>query len=301
MSKYKPQLWHNTDVPPEEMEYPLLASYKYDGVRFVIQDGEIKSRSLKPIPNVHIPDYFLDILRWSRLYPDTVIDAEFYHPDKTHGEIVSACRSHDEPDLKGFVLVIFDMVNTLCRTIPFQQRSYEARQVASRTEHCESPQTFMCREPYDVSMLYDKAIDEGYEGLVLNNPEAYYKYGRITAKSGDGYKMKPLQTWDSKIVGIEQATVVDPDAPKKINELGRSETSRKKDDRIPIPMARNFVVAWAGKEIPIPISMTDEEKEEIWVNQDKYIGQWVEWAGMPYGMKDTPRFPRTVRMRWDKD
>lgn len=38
----------------EEPVFPYLASAKLDGVRALIKDGQVVSRTLKPIPNRHI-------------------------------------------------------------------------------------------------------------------------------------------------------------------------------------------------------------------------------------------------------
>ena len=59
-----------------------------------------------------------------------------------------------------------------------------------------------------------------------------YKCGRGTLREGLIFKVKPFRTFDAKILGVIQATKVDPEAEKKTNELGRSVTSKKKDDRI---------------------------------------------------------------------
>lgn len=297
---YKPMLYPNTVVAPEDMTYPLIVSTKFDGVRVCIKEGQVFSRALKPVPNKYFRYYFREVIQHTKVHPNIVIDAEFYHDNKTHGEIVSAFRTEDYPDLEGFRLILFDIVDLDNLEEIYSVRQLELMRIAYKYPHCELIPSYRANFPGDVELLYNKAIEEGYEGLVLNKPSAYYKFGRITAKSGDGYKMKPLETYDSKIIGIEQATIVDPKALKKTNELGMSETSKKKGDRVPIPMARSFIVEWEGKELLVPIAESDEQKEYIWNHQDEYIGRWVEWAGMPYGMKDSPRFPRTVRMREDK-
>ena len=123
----------------------------------------------------------------------------------------------------------------------------------------------------------------------------------------DGWERKgilqcmTIETWDAEIVGIKQATEVDPDAEKTINELGYSKTSRKKDDRVLIDKAGAFMVSWEGKDLLVSLKMTDAKKEEVWVNRDKYIGKWIEFEGMTVGAKNVPRFPVFKRFREDKD
>ena len=48
----KPMLAVNIKV--EDVRFPVFASAKLDGVRGVVVDGQLRSRSLKPIPNQHV-------------------------------------------------------------------------------------------------------------------------------------------------------------------------------------------------------------------------------------------------------
>jgi len=112
--------------------------------------------------------------------------------------------------------------------------------------------------------------------------------------------VKPFLTFDAKIVGVIQSTEVDPNVEKKINELGRSVTSKKVGDRILINKASAFEVEYEGKKLKVTLAMTDGEKEEVWVNRDKYIGRMIEYKGMMVGAKDVPRHPVMIRYREDK-
>ena len=154
----------------------------------------------------------------------------------------------------------------------------------------------------EVNEYFEKALKKGYEGLILKDPNGKYKAGRGTIKEGLIYKVKPFKTTDSKILDIIQATKVDPNAEKKINQLGRSETSKKLEDRILIERASAFLVDYKGNKVKVVIAMTDKEKEEIWKNKKNYIGKVVEYKFMEVGMKEggLPRHPTTVRMRYDK-
>jgi DNA ligase-1 len=152
----------------------------------------------------------------------------------------------------------------------------------------------------EIEPLYENALAWGCDGLILRDPNGRYKFGRGTIKEGLIYKMKPFQTFDAKIIGIIQATEVREGAEKKINELGRSVTSKKKDDRILIEKAAAFVVMYEGKELKVTIAMTDEEKEDVWKHQNKYLGRMIEYKGMLVGSKDLPRHPVYIRMRDDK-
>ena len=152
----------------------------------------------------------------------------------------------------------------------------------------------------EVEAYFEEALENGFEGLILRNPDGRYKFGRATVKENLIFKVKSFVTFDAKIIGVIQATEVREGAEKKTDELGRSVTSKKKDDRVLIEKAAAFVVLYEDKPLKVTIAMTDEEKIEVWKNRSKYIGRYVEYKGMLVGAKDLPRHPNTIRMRSDK-
>jgi DNA ligase-1 len=152
----------------------------------------------------------------------------------------------------------------------------------------------------DVHVMFEDALADGFEGLILRSPMSKYKFGRATVKENIAFKVKPYLTFDSVIVAVTQATVAREGSEKKINELGRSVTSQKKDDRVLIDKAATFIVLHEGKECGISLAMTDEEKIEIWKNKNNYIGRTIEYKGLVIGSKDVPRHCVFVRYRDDK-
>ena len=306
----KPQLFPNKAVEPEKMSFPLIASNKLDGCRMLFNRGHLQTRSGKPVVNVRIHEKY-EWLKTLTKTLDICVDGEFYSHELTCREITSYFMSHDKELEDHLEFWCFDLIESF-------DEPYRSRQV-KMVEFCERhniryPEAFMVKNAGDARECMRWALKDGYEGLILLSPDSTYKQGRITIPSGDGYKLKPYETFDSKIIGVVQATEVDPDAPKTINELGYSETSKKQADRIPVEKAAGFKVIWqeheykgegvheiVGQELVVTLAMTDQEKEEVWRNREEYIGRTVEWQGMKVGMKDVPRHPTYVRMRPDKD
>lgn len=299
--KFRPQLFPNKQVDPEDMKYPLVASYKLDGIRAIIHNGEIYSRSWKPIPNKQISQGSTQVvLQLSLVYPEWYFDGELFSQTLSFQEICSQVMSHDVKPDESLQFWLFDVFVPEEKDANYMERQ-SVLTAFSRRYNLPTPDRFHCNQPRDVTVAMDYALEAGYEGLILNAPDAPYKCGRITIPSGNGYKLKPYRTFDSKIVGVTQATVVDPNAEKKINELGYSETSNKKGDRVPIEKAACFTVEWEDTTVDVVLAMTDEEKELVWANREDYVGKVVEWKGMLVGAKDKPRHPFTIRMRPDKE
>lgn len=302
-NKFKPVLAPNESVDLSTVKYPLLASHKLDGIRCLILKGEILSRSLKPIQNKQLKER-LEPLRKLSEDNDIILDGEIYSPELSFQEITHFVMTQDLEDevlpthLKFFC---FDMITAVGAEEWFELRLDHAeglislyQDIATVVNHTK------VNSKEEVENLFEKALEYGCEGLMLRNPEGKYKYGRGTIKEGLIYKVKPFVTFDAQITDVVQSTEVREGAEKKINELGRSVTSKKKDDRVLIEKASAFWVLYEGKPLKVTLAMTDEEKSRVWATRTQQIGKWIEYKGMLIGSKDLPRHPVMLRYREDK-
>ena len=321
MSKFKPMLAPNEKTDLDEVKYPILASFKLDGIRCLFIKGEMLSRSLKPIVNKQLREKFKKLIEWTKKN-NVILDGEIYSPDLTFQEITRYVMTKDFNDPKsikkhGEILIIpehlkfycFDMIGEnnlgefeynetfMSRTLGVMALILAFKDILVPIHQENINSSLM------VSEYFEHALENGYEGLILKDPNGRYKTGRGTIKEGLIYKVKPFKSIEAKVVNVIQATEVDPNAEKKINELGRSETSRKKNDRLLIEKASAVSVYYEDKLLKVTLAMTDLEKEEIWKNKDKYIGKWIEYKYLVIGMKDNglPRHPTSLRWRNDKE
>jgi DNA ligase 1 len=293
---FKPQLCPNEQVDLNTLKYPLLASAKLDGIRCIIKDGQLYSRSLKLIRNVHLRGLLSEITAYSKAH-DVILDGELYCFTVPFNELSGIIRSDDKElpiDLKFWC---FDILDGKDRPFVDRIKQYEKLNFR-KLQPCVQ---YLASNAEEVQLAFEQSIRDGFEGLILRNPESKYKFGRARVKENIAYKVKLFETFDAKITGVVRATKVDENAEKTINELGYSVTSQKKDDRIFIDKACAFIVMHNGKELKVVLAMTDEEKKEIWLNKHNYIGKTIEYKGMTIGSKDLPRHPVMIRYRKDKD
>jgi DNA ligase-1 len=321
--KFKPMLATDSTDVLEDLRYPKLASFKLDGIRAVFKDGQCLSRSLKAIPNKQLRNRFKHLMQLTAK-GTILIDGEFYAHNRTFQEITRAVMTQDFDDEKTIKKImksekfdtpeqyfaytaslieditynIFDCIATspsemfrsIIKNVMFNNERYTIN-VTQTLVHSHR----------DVTDMFKQALAQGFEGLILRDPDAGYKFGRSTLKEEIMLKVKPFKTFDARITGVVQATEVDPDAERKTNELGRSVTSRKKDDRIPINKAAAFTVEYEGVEQKVSIAEDDSKKEEIWMNRESYIGKMLEFKGMTYGSKNAIRHPVSIRIRGDRE
>ncbi len=305
MSKmFRPMLFPNKKTDLKTVNGTYLCSSKLDGIRCLFIDGEMYSRNMKPIRNVKLHEKFKRLKTFSK-ENGMILDGELYCPKMSFQDITSQVMSLDVEVDEHLRFYCFDFLYPEKPNMTAEERYLAYKEIS--TAFCEvmfPVEQHKYTLPGDldaVERLYRDNLKNGLEGLILKRADSIYKNGRVTIKSGAGYKYKPIETWDAQITGVKQATEVDPEAEKTVNELGYSKTSRKKDDRVLIDKAGAFMVSWEGKDLLVSLKMTDAEKEEVWANRDKYIGKWIEFEGMTVGAKNVPRFPVFKRFREDKE
>lgn len=157
--------------------------------------------------------------------------------------------------------------------------------------HVVEPVTYTCDTFEELYELYEWALENGWEGLILVLEGHLYKFGRSTLKSGTILKLKnDKEEYDGIVLDVEESTVVKDGVDKTINELGRSKTSKKKEDRLPSGMAKGFVVDFEGKgTFCVGLNGFDHTaRKEVLDNKEKYIGRHFRYTGME-PLKDFPR------------
>ena len=319
--KFKPFLAVDATDNLDTIRYPKYVSYKLDGIRCIFHpELGMVSRSLKPIQNKQLQEKFR-FMNYISKKANRVYDGELYAHELSFQEITRVVMTKDFTDEKTILKFKkeFDTgkdaaiyVKSLINKIKFhcfdtwhpdiQETFYIRNQIVQSPAGTEvqAVKQVIVNSKEEVEKLFKTALDDDYEGLILKDPAGPYKMGRSTLKEEYMLKVKPFKTFDAEIIGVQQATEVDPSAEKKINELGRSVTSKKKDDRILIEKASAFWVNYGEHRLKVSLAMTDEEKIEVWKNRESYMIRMIEYKGMIIGSKDVPRHPVFVRFRDDR-
>ena len=304
MKPFRPQLAPNEKVDLSTLKYYLLASTKLDGIRCILKEGEILSRSLKQIQCKQLRERLEPLRKFSE-ENNVIFDGEIYSPKLNFQEIAHFTMTKDLgdeelPDHLRFYC--FDMLDKL--NDPFEIRNDKMEGIIGLYNQIAYPvEQRIVDSAKEVESYFEEVLSQGYEGLILRDPKSLYKHGRGTIREAIIFKVKPFLELDAQVTGVVQATRVDEMAEKTINELGRSVTSKKKDDRILIEKASAVTVDYKGQSLKVTLALTDEEKIEVWKNRDSYIGRWIEYKYLAVGMKEggLPRHPTSLRWRIDKD
>jgi DNA ligase-1 len=278
------------------INYPVLVSPKLDGIRCIIKDGQVLSRSLKPIPNRHVQQLF------GR--PELEgLDGELIVGDPTDPHCfsitTSAVMSHEgEPDV---VLHVFDVYNQL--HTPFHIRIGNASAMVYNAGHPGVSYV----EHYQVSseellLAFEQHfLDQGYEGLMVRSLDGEYKHGRSTLKQGILLKLKRFVDSEATVVDVEERMHNENEA--KVNALGQTERSSHKEGQVPAGDlgALHVQDLETGIRFKIGTGFTAELRATLWAQRDTLLGKVVKYKSFPVGVKEAPRFPVFLGFRDKRD
>lgn len=308
--KFKPMLAPNDEIDLDTITYPILASFKLDGIRCIFMSGQMLSRSFKPIPNKQMQEKFQNLKDYSKEH-DVILDGELYGEGMSFQEITHFVMTQDLDDSKNIKKVghtetipnklkfhCFDVVEHNHFEIPFETRLQEVDEMCY-FGNVEVVEQEAMHSKEDVLKYFEEALDSGYEGLILKAYNGHYKHGRATVNEGLMYKVKPYRTFDGKILFIEERQLNTSES--YINELGKKQKHNNKDAMIPTGIAGSFIVEYEGVQQRVNLTGEESFRKDVWTNRDKYIGKWIEYKGMLIGSKDRVRHPVFLRFREDRN
>ena len=275
---FKPMLACEADLT--KLKFPLLASPKLDGIRAIVRDGVVYSRSNKPIPNKFAHDQFSAFESF---------DGELIVGDPTAHDVYRQTTSHVmSHDKVGFPVRLFAFDHVENIHAPYNQRLFTLG-----TRH---PNKVVLHKQYDVESLdhllriEDVALNDGYEGLILRDPDAPYKMGRSTMKEGYLLKLKRFVDAEAEVIGFEERMANNNAAT--VSELGRTKRSSHKAGKEGRGDLGALVCRTdAGVVFNIGTGFSDDERGAVWTDRDQFLGRLAKYKYFPVGVKEAPRHP----------
>ncbi len=258
------------DWEPEKVSYPVLASRKLDGIRALCIDGVLVSRNLKPIRNKHTQSLFGK--------PEyNGLDGELICGN--FQETTHAVMSEDgEPQVTWYV---FD---NLYLQLPFCQRLIQLPQAP----HIIPVPHKECKTENELLNYESLIVKDGYEGIMIRDPNGPYKHGRSSVKEGWLLKVKRFKDSEAIIIRIEERFHNSNEAEE--DNLGHTKRSLKNEGMVPTNSLGALVVSNNQfGEFKIGTGFTEEQRQELW--KENIVGKLVKFKYQATGVKDKPRFP----------
>ena len=275
---------------PDKAQFPYAGTPKIDGIRFLMVEGQAVTRSFKPIRNEHLQELLSSNL-----------------PDGIDGELTAGSTFHDcgsimrikgEPQVKVW---IFDYLNPDTEFKPYMKRMDELRNFESfnlPSFEILYPTTVSNQQEVDELMIQN--LKDGYEGLMLRDPNGVYKFGRSTVKENILLKVKDFMDDEAEIISFREKMINTNEATK--DNFGRSKRSSFNEGLIPADTLGGFILKTSdGVEFSCGSGLNDALRQEIWDNRNKYLGKLVKYKYMATGIKNLPRHPVFMGFRDESD
>ena len=276
---FKPMLSGKADLAA--LQFPLLASRKLDGIRAIIRDGRVLSRTLKPIPN----QFVQAMLGHERFegHDGELLVGPMNAPDvylKTNSAVMSVSGQ------PSFTFAVFDSI--LHPERPFRERLPLQEFITDRFQVVPLKHTRI--HDLDELLAYQaQALAEGYEGVMLRAPDAPYKHGRSTTREGYLLKLKNYETDEAVVIGVVEA--LRNDNPATRDALGHTVRSSHAENKVGKNVLGALVVKCihTGVEFQVGSGFNDEQRQALWDNPP--IGRIISYNHFPHGRKTAPRHP----------
>jgi DNA ligase-1 len=252
-------------------EFPVLATPKVDGFRFLKVGGRALTRSMQPVRNRYVREW---------------IEANL--PDGIDGEITVGGSFNEAQRALGredgypeFELHVFDLVVEGLgkpyweRVMDLQAWWESTNQAWAGFVRILTPVNIQDEE--QLERFEADCLARGFEGVMLRSPAGPYKCGRSTEAEGYLVKVKRFIDAEAMIFGTFESV-----------NAGLLGGFWCQDDA-----GRNFKVKASGVG----------DLAQAWAARDSYDGKRLRYRYQPAGKYDAPRFPVMlgIRAAWDLD
>ncbi len=284
----KPLLATKADY--SKINYPVLATPKLDGIRCLMVEGVAMSRSMKPIPNTFVQD---ELFGYDYLDGELMLNGDY-------NEVQSGIMSKaGEPDFTYWVFDTYEdpddtyrnrihYVNNILGDVDINPRIKVLKPVRIHNE--EELETYM-----------DNCVDDGFEGVMIRDPNGRYKHGRSTVKEGILLKLKHF--FDDEAILLDITEKMHNENELEQDELGHAKRSSCKENLVPAGTAGSLILGWMGKEFRVGFGpgWTDAKKQQLWDDREDLIGDIAKFRYQELSKDGVPRFGKFLGFRHEDD
>lgn len=300
----KPMLAPNDPFNQEDCRLPKMGSAKIDGFRMFNQGGTAYTRSGKPMANEYTQALF------SKLAFDG-LDGELVVGNPSDPNVFNNSQGplRAKGGMPRAVWYIFDDRTDM--RLPFGLRFAIAQKRVKQLKRDMGGYADLL-EIVDHTLFYDMesilrfesdTVHNGYEGIMLRDPEGKYKTGRATYRENTFLKVKRLVHEEGTIVGFEEQ--MENTNPSFTDELGRTKRSQNAAGLVPSGMVGAFWIEnekWPERFKVSCSAMTDDQKREAFEKFDAlYADKIGAYKYFGHGSINAPRQGVFKGLRSDLD
>lgn len=280
------------------IKFPVYASPKLDGIRAIIMDGQVLSRSLKPIPNEYIQHILGSNPLLEGLDGELIVGKanDFNAMQNTSSGVMTRTG---QPD---FTFYVFDFYTK--PDMPYNERygmlsnPINLQSLEKHGSRVKLLRQTLIRNMGELEAFEAGALKLGYEGVMVRSVDSIYKYGRSTHKEQYLLKVKRFTDSEAIIVGVQELQHNHNEA--QVSELGQTKRSTCKDNLVPGNTLGALVVTTEeGVTFNIGTGFTAAKRDELWQmhKRGELVGKLAKYKHFEVGSKEAPRFPVFIDLR----
>ena len=249
-----------TTVDISTIKYPVYVQPKLDGMRAISVNGKLISRKNRAIDTM---EHIESVLETHHKF-----DGELYAHGLSFQENMKLIKKKRKESVRVQYLV-YD-IHGLDK--PFSERYEQLKKGIQYLTNVHLVPTYLVNSQEELEAKHSEFISNGYEGTIIRLDSSGYEYNK---RSKSLIKFKDF---------IDEAYTIVDIVPS---------------DRVP---TQGVVVCKLGDGTTFKCGMkvSHEEREQMLIDKDKYIGQTAEVRFFEYTDDGIPRFPVFVGVRLDK-
>jgi len=295
-AKFRPLLAApiETEEDLTKLKFPLIASPKVDGIRVLIHPelGPV-TRSLKSVRSRLV---YGALKHPDNIFLDGEVTAGLRSASNVFNRTTQCVMAEDGAD--DFTYWVFDywvqpdrpyLNRWMERTADFRAPDENMWMLDERVRIL--PWT-MVESPEDILQAEEEYLAEGFEGIMLRDPNKGYKFNRSTVKEQTLLKLKRYIDAEAIIVGVEPR--LRNHNPQERDAFGLAKRSSHQAGQVVDDACGRLVVQdCSGRfgQFSIGSGFDEAQRIEIWGRRDDVIGSRINYKYQEVGVVDAPRFP----------
>ena len=274
----------------------FLLSPKIDGIRCITKYSYGFTRSGAEIPNKYIRKRLAEMPR------DYVFDGELVNceitKNKTFAEMITGIRKGGA-EVPNFKYYIFDIVDSHKVHVTRYGELKKLFDNGLMPDYCVLVEKTSINTMAEVEEYLEKYLEMGYEGIMLNNKEAYYKHGRAGKVKRELLKYKKFTDDEATIVGFRELMKNNNESVE--DNFGHAKKSQSKDGKVAMEALGSFILEKDGIQFYCGSGLSESERIDLWAKRDMLIGEKVKYKYFEIGTDKAPRFPIFLEIRPKED
>lgn len=275
----------------DKLKFPLWVSPKLDGIRAIVLGGQVLSNTLKPFPSKFVQQ------TWGR--PEFEgFDGELIcgppNDRNVYQRTFSAVMTHGSVEPVDFY--VFDLWNEAGANYErrFERMNNILVETGVENNRIVVVEQHIASTWPTVENLEQSFLRNGYEGIMLRQPQTEYKFGRSTFLEQALLKLKRFTDSEATIIGAEELFHNNNEAVIDARGLTTRSTHRANKQASGLLGAIIVRDVNDGREFRVGTGFDAQDRERLWHLHLKgqLEGLIIKYSYFNYGVVDLPRHPK---------